>query len=81
MPAYKYTVMKMLTSCNMRNWKGSILHGMLSCHIDDTSHDAEELWGNKLKNNNFSLQGDESTDFIGKCHAVAFLWFLNGGEI
>lgn len=44
MPAYKYIVMKMLTSCSMRNWKGSILHGMISCHTDDMSHDAEELW-------------------------------------
>lgn len=81
MPAYKYIVMKMLSSCSMRNWKGSILHSMISCHIDDMSHDAEELWGNKQKNNSFPLQGDESIDFIGKCCIVTFVWFLNGDEI
>lgn len=46
---------------------------MISCHIDDMSHGAEELWDDKLQNNSFPLQTDESTGFISKCHVVAFV--------
>ena len=53
---------------------------MISCHIEDIADDAEELWDDKLQNNSFQLQTDESTDFIGRCHVVAFVWFLQGGE-
>jgi hypothetical protein len=45
------------------------------------SHDAEEILCDKLKNNNFSIQADESTDFTNKSYIVAFVRFANGGEI
>lgn len=74
MLVHKRVVRKMLTSCSRRNGKGSILHGMISCHIDDMSHDAKELWADKL--NSFPLQLEESST----CHVAAFMWFLNGGK-
>jgi hypothetical protein len=45
------------------------------------SYDAEEALYNKLKNNSFSIQVDESTDFTNKCHGIAFVRFVNDGEI
>lgn len=36
---------------------------------------------NKRKNNRFSIQADESTDFSNKCHGVVFAIFVNDGEI
>jgi hypothetical protein len=45
------------------------------------SHDGEEVLWNKLKNNNFSIQVDESTDFTNKCHVIPFVRCVNGGEI
>jgi hypothetical protein len=36
---------------------------------------------NKLKNNSFSSQVDESTDFTNKCHVIAFVIYVNDGEI
>lgn len=44
------------------------------------SHHAEKVGYNKLKNNSFSLQVDESTDFTNKCHAIAFVGFVNDVE-
>jgi hypothetical protein len=45
------------------------------------SHDAEEVFYDKLKNNSFSVQADESTDFTNKSYIVAFVSFVNGGQI
>lgn len=45
------------------------------------SHYAEKVGYNKLKNNSFSLQIDESTHFTNKCHAIAFVRFVNDAEI
>jgi hypothetical protein len=45
------------------------------------SHDGEDVLCNKLKNNSFSIQVDELTDFTNKCHAIAFVRFVNDGEI
>jgi hypothetical protein len=45
------------------------------------SHDAEEVLCNKLKNSSFCIQVDDSTDFTNKCHVVAFVSFVNDGEI
>lgn len=67
MLVHKRVVRKMLTSCSRRNGKGSILHSMISCHIDDMSHDAKELWADKL--NSFPLQLEESST----CHVAAFM--------
>jgi hypothetical protein len=50
-------------------------------NIDDISHDAEEVLCNKLENNSFSIQVDESTDFTNKCHAVACVRFVNDCKI
>jgi hypothetical protein len=49
--------------------------------IDDMSRDAEEALCDELKNNSFSIQADESTDFTNKTYVVAFVRFVNGGEI
>lgn len=48
---------------------------------DDMSHDTEEVLCNKLKNISFSIQVDESTDLTNKCHAAAFVRFINEGKI
>jgi hypothetical protein len=45
------------------------------------SHDAEEVLCNKLKNNSFYIHVDASTNFINKCHVIAFVRFVNDGEI
>jgi hypothetical protein len=45
------------------------------------AHDAEEVLCDKLKNNSFSIQVDESTDFTNRSCVVAFVSFVNDGEI
>jgi hypothetical protein len=45
------------------------------------SHDAEEVLRDKPKNNSFSIQADESTDFTNKSYVVAFIRFVSDGEI
>jgi hypothetical protein len=35
-----------------------------------TSHDAEVVWHDKLKNNSFSIQVDEATDFTNKSCSI-----------
>jgi hypothetical protein len=49
--------------------------------IDDMSHYAEKVLCHKQKNNCFSIQIDESTDFTSKSYVVAFVTFVNDGEI
>jgi hypothetical protein len=50
-------------------------------HNDDMSHDAEEVLCHKRKNNTSSIQVDESTDLTNKIYVVAFVRFVNDGEI
>jgi hypothetical protein len=45
------------------------------------SHDAEEVLCDKLKNNSFSIQVDESPDVTNTIYVVAFVRFVNDGEI
>jgi hypothetical protein len=45
------------------------------------SHDAEEVLHDELKNNSFSIQVDGSTDFTNTSYVVAFVRFVNDGEI
>jgi hypothetical protein len=45
------------------------------------SHDAEEVFCDKLKHNSFSIQVDESTDFTNTCYVIAFVRFVNDGKI
>jgi hypothetical protein len=54
---------------------------MINKHIGDMLHDAEEVLCDKLKNNSFSIQVDESTDFTNKSYDVSFVRFVNDGEI
>jgi hypothetical protein len=61
--------------------KFSLSNSVRSQCIDDMSHDAEEVLCTKLKNNSFCIQVDESTDFTNKCHVIAFVKFVNAGEI
>lgn len=46
-------------------------------YIDDMSHEAEEILCNELKNNNLSVQVDESTNFTNKSYVVTFVRFIN----
>jgi hypothetical protein len=50
-------------------------------HTDDMSHDAEEVLRDKLKNNHFSIQVEESTDFTNKSYVIVFVRLVNDGEI
>jgi hypothetical protein len=50
-------------------------------HTDDMSHDAEEIFCDKLKNNSFSSEVYESTDFINKSHVIAFVTVVIDDEI
>jgi hypothetical protein len=52
-----------------------------STHTGDMSHDAQEVLCYKLKNNSFCIKVDESTDFINTTYVVAFVRFVNDGEI
>lgn len=45
------------------------------------SHDAEEALCNKLVNNCFYVQVDESTNFTNNCHTIVFLRFVNDGGL
>jgi hypothetical protein len=45
------------------------------------SRDAEEVLGDKLQNNSFSIQADESTDFTNRSYVVVFVRLANDGEI
>lgn len=45
------------------------------------SHDAEEALCNKLMNNHFYIQVDESTDFTNNCHTTAFVRSVNASEL
>jgi hypothetical protein len=45
------------------------------------SHDIEDVLSEILKNTNFALQVDESTDVTGKAQLLAFVRFENIGEI
>jgi hypothetical protein len=54
---------------------------MINRCLDDVSHDAEGAFCDKPKNNNFSIQVDESTDFTNRSDVVAFVRFINDGEI
>jgi hypothetical protein len=44
-------------------------------------YDTQEVLRDKLKNNSFSIQVYESTDFNNKSYVVVFVKFINDGEI
>jgi hypothetical protein len=72
MPACKIVLSKMLGQDAVREIeKVPLSRGRTSKCIDDLSRDAERVLCNKLKNNSFSIQVDESTDFTSKCHVLA----------
>jgi hypothetical protein len=54
---------------------------MINRHIDDMSHDAEEILCDKLKNNRFSMQVDEPTYFTNKSYVETYVRYANDGEI
>jgi hypothetical protein len=54
---------------------------MINRSTDDMTHDAEKVLHDKLKNNSFSVQVDESTDFSNESYIVVFVWFVNDSEI
>ncbi|XP_055510562.1 zinc finger BED domain-containing protein 5-like [Leucoraja erinacea] len=82
MPACKIIVGKMLGQDAVREIENVPLsNSTISQCIDDMSHDAEEVLCDKLKNSSFSVQVGESTDLANKCHIVAFVRFINEGEI
>jgi cobalamin biosynthesis Co2+ chelatase CbiK len=82
MPAYKIMVDQMLGQDTVREIENIPLsNSTINRRINDISHDAEEVLCNELKNNNFSIQVVESTDFTNKNYVVAFVRFINDGEI
>jgi hypothetical protein len=82
MPACRIIVSKMLgQDAAWEIEKVALSKSTISRRIDDMSHDAEEFLCNKLKNNSFSIQVDEPTDFTNKWHVIAFVRFVNDGEI
>jgi hypothetical protein len=71
MPACKIIVGKMLGQDAVREIKNVPLsNSMANSRTDDMSHDAEEVLHDKLKNNIFSIQVDESTDFANKSYII-----------
>jgi hypothetical protein len=52
-----------------------------SRRVDDTSHDVEDVLSEILKNTNFALQVDESTDITNKTQLLASVRFENEGKI
>lgn len=65
----------------MQYKKLKMFHFQTVRRIDDKAHDSEEVLCNKLKNSSFSIQVNESTDLTNKCHVLAFVRFVNEGEI
>jgi hypothetical protein len=53
----------------------------ISKRVDDMSHDVGAILSEILKNTNFALQVDESTDTTNKNQLLAFVRFENEGEI
>jgi hypothetical protein len=49
--------------------------------VDDMSHDIEDVLSEILKNTNFALQVDESTDITSKAQHLTFVRFGNKGAI
>lgn len=49
--------------------------------IVDMSEDIEKKVGNKLSEQNFALQVDESTDISGRAHLLGFVRFIDDSEI
>jgi hypothetical protein len=54
---------------------------MINRHIDDMSHDAEEILCDNMKNNRFSIQVEEPTNFTNKSYIATFIRYVNDGEI
>jgi hypothetical protein len=74
MPACKIIGSKLLGQHTVREIENvPLCNSMTGPRIDGMSHDAEEVLCNKVKNNSFSVQVDESTDSINKCQIVAFI--------
>jgi hypothetical protein len=81
-PACKIIVSKMLGQDAVReSRKNALSNSMINRRVDDMSQDAEEVLYNKPKNSTFCIQVDDSTDFTNKCHVIAFVRFVNDGEI
>jgi hypothetical protein len=49
--------------------------------VDDMSRDVEDVLYEILKNSNFALQVNESTDITNRAQLLAFVGFENEGEI
>jgi hypothetical protein len=71
MPPCKFIMSKMLGQDAAREIeKVPLSNSTISQRIDIMSRDAQEVFYNKLKNNRFSIQVDDSTDFTNKCHVI-----------
>lgn len=64
----------------MRIWKGFTLEQYDNRHVNIMSHHAEEVLCDTLKNNT-PFTRLMSSEISYKCHAVAFIRFVNDGEI
>lgn len=82
MPACKIIVSKMFGEEFVRKIENIPLsNNTISRRISDMSYDVEDFLCDKLKNSKFSIQVDESIDLTNKCYVVAFVRFVNEGEI
>ncbi|XP_075454709.1 zinc finger BED domain-containing protein 5-like [Ascaphus truei] len=82
MPAFKILAKTMLGKEAARQIaKIPVSNSTISRCVDDMSRDIEEVLSETLKNCNFAIQVDESTDITGKAQLLAFARFEYNGEI
>jgi hypothetical protein len=82
MPACKIIVGKMPGQAGVREIENvSLSNNMINRSSYDMPHDVVEVLHDKLKNNNFSIQVDESIDFTNKSYVVTLVRFVIDGEI
>jgi hypothetical protein len=82
MPAYNIIVRTMIGKvAESEIDKVPVSDNTISKPVDDMSHDVEDILSEVLKNTNFALQIDESTDITNKAQLLVFVRFENEGEI
>jgi hypothetical protein len=76
MPACKIIVKKMIgKEAESEIDKVPVSNNTISRHVDDMSHDTEDVLSETLKNTNFALRVDESMDVTSKAQLLALVRF------
>jgi hypothetical protein len=74
MPASKITVKTMIgKEAETATDKVYVSDSTISRRVDDTSHDAEYVLSEILRNTNFAVQVDKTTDITNKAQLSAFV--------